>query len=58
MDLNLRKTLIKNGFMMLQFSVYVRAYNRQINIRDEVKKNEKWLPSSGSIRAIGITECQ
>ena len=55
---NFRKALIKNGFMMLQFSVYVREYNRQINIRDEVRKIEKWLPSSGSIRAIGITECQ
>ena len=53
-----RQFLIDDGFMMMQFSVYVRpcvSFARQETHLDRVRKS---LPPEGSIRAIFITRSQ
>lgn len=53
-----RKFLLKNGFMMMQFSVYVRICKGV----DMVEKYEKYvqdnLPKKGNIRTLTITNSQ
>lgn len=53
-----RQFLIKNGYIMLQYSVYYRI----VNSLDMAKKHEKKLknvvPHKGSIRVLRITEKQ
>lgn len=53
-----RKFLLKNGFMMMQFSVYVRICKGV----DMVDKYEKYvqdnLPQKGNIRTLIITNSQ
>lgn len=53
-----RKFLVKNGFMMMQFSVYVRICKGV----DMVQKYEKYvednLPPKGNIRTLAITNSQ
>ena len=53
-----RHSLIKNGYIMMQFSVYTKPINGQIKIENEVKKIKKYIPESGNIRIIQITEKQ
>lgn len=53
-----RKTLIEDGFIMLQFSVYVKIFpNRDalIQYTERLKRN---LPAKGSIRIMSVTEKQ
>lgn len=53
-----RKFLIKNGFMMMQESVYTKlALNQTVcaNIMDNVKKNK---PDNGLVQMLAITEKQ
>lgn len=55
---NFRRSLIKNGFIMIQFSVYVKAINTKQKIKGEIEKIKKYLPSEGNIRIITVTEFQ
>lgn len=53
-----RKYLITDGFIMLQFSVYVKIFpNRDslVQYTDRLKRN---LPTKGSIRIMSVTEKQ
>lgn len=53
-----RKNLIKEGFVMLQYSVYMRTCpNRDYSSRLE-KRLQKQLPSKGNVRLLTITEKQ
>ena len=53
-----RKGLIKEGFIMMQYSVYVRTCpNKEFAIRVE-KKISRILPSGGNVRLLCITEKQ
>lgn len=53
-----RKQLIKNGFVMMQYSVYIRTCpSREYTQRLE-NKIRKVVPSNGNIRLITITEKQ
>lgn len=53
-----RKNLIKEGFIMIQYSVYVRTCpNRDYGNRLE-KRIQKFIPSKGNIRLLVITEKQ
>lgn len=56
--LDFRKSLIKNGFIMIQFSIYVKAVNASSKIKYEIEKIKKNIPSQGNIRIIHITESQ
>jgi CRISPR-associated protein Cas2 len=53
-----RKFLIDDGYLMMQYSVYVRScvsFARQETHLDRVKKN---LPPEGSVRAVFVTRAQ
>lgn len=53
-----RKLLIKNGYSMMQFSVYIKCLNVKTKFKSEVKKISKFVPSQGNIRIMTITEKQ
>lgn len=50
--------LIKNGYVMMQFSVYIKATNSNSKIKREIEKIRKFIPRSGNIRIISVTEKQ
>lgn len=50
--------LIKNGYIMMQFSVYIKATNSNSKIKREIEKIRKHIPKAGNIRIISITEKQ
>ena len=50
--------LIKNGYVMMQFSVYVKATNSHSKLDREIDKFRKVIPSSGNVRILHITENQ
>ena len=53
-----RNFLIKDGFQMVQFSVYVRVCNGYDSVATHEKRIESNLPPNGSIRLLIITEKQ
>ena len=53
-----RNMLIKNGFMMMQFSVYVRVCKGQDIVNKYLDIVMKNLPSKGHIRAMQVTDKQ
>lgn len=54
----LRKALIKNGFVMLQYSVYYRSLpNRSAGKRYE-NAIKKFLPTHGEVRMLAVSEKQ
>lgn len=53
-----RNMLIKNGFMMLQFSVYVRVCKGQDMVNRYLDITMKHLPPKGHIRAMQVTDKQ
>lgn len=53
-----KKIIIKNGYTMMQFSVYIKCVNTQTKIEQELNKLNKYIPTSGNIRIIAITEKQ
>lgn len=53
-----RKNLIKEGFVMMQYSVYIRTCpNRDFAERIE-KKLKKYTPATGNVRTLMVTEKQ
>lgn len=55
---NFRKCIIKNGYYMLQFSVYTKCVNTQTKVEQELNKIKQFLPTNGNVRIITITEKQ
>jgi len=53
-----RKFLIKNGFEMLQFSVYIRTCPNRSFAKKFYKKIKANAPRKGDIRLLTITEKQ
>ncbi|MBX3290988.1 MAG: CRISPR-associated endonuclease Cas2 [Acidobacteria bacterium] len=53
-----RKMLIKDGFMMLQFSVYGRHCPSDENAQVHEKRVTWALPPKGNVRIIRVTEKQ
>ncbi|WP_262393541.1 CRISPR-associated endonuclease Cas2 [Sporolactobacillus inulinus] len=54
-----RKFLLKDGYTMLQFSVYSRICNGDDGVQKHVRRLKEHLPPvSGSIRSMKITEKQ
>lgn len=53
-----RKALIQDGFLMLQYSVYVRLTRNHDDARKHLRLVEDNLPPAGSVRAMIITEKQ
>ncbi|EGK8008547.1 CRISPR-associated endonuclease Cas2 [Campylobacter lari] len=53
-----RNSLIKLGFFMMQFSVYVKICKGLASAKTTIKSIEKILPPYGNIRVLTITEKQ
>lgn len=53
-----RKYLIKDGFVMMQYSIYFRLCNGRERIDKHFKKLEDNLPESGHVRSFELTEIQ
>ena len=53
-----RRALVKDGFTMLQYSVYVRLTRNHDDAQKHLRTVEAYLPSTGSVRAMIITEKQ
>ncbi len=53
-----RKMLLKNGFMMLQYSVYARYCESEESSDVYRKRIRRWLPPEGEVRVMGITDRQ
>ena len=53
-----RNFLLKDGYMMVQFSVYARICNGQDRVDKHMKKLQATIPNKGSVRVIQITDKQ
>ena len=53
-----RKSLLKDGFTMLQYSVYVRHCASEENADVHYNRINNFLPDDGEIRLITITDKQ
>lgn len=53
-----RKFLIKQGYLMMQYSIYTKIFNNQEAIENHLKILSKKVPNEGSIRAMMVTEKQ
>ena len=53
-----RKSLLKDGFAKMQFSVYIRHCASEENADVHVQRVERALPPDGEVRLITITDKQ
>lgn len=53
-----RRFLLKDGYVMLQWSVYTRIVNGRTAADKHLKRLEQNLPKEGSIRCLEVTEKQ
>lgn len=53
-----RKHLQKDGFMMFQYSVYMRHCASRENADVHIERVKKWLPPDGQVSIICITDKQ
>lgn len=53
-----RNFLLKDGYHMMQFSVYARVCNGNDDVEKHRKRIKLNLPSNGSVRSLVITEKQ
>ena len=53
-----RNFLLKDGYHMIQFSVYARVCNGADAVEKHRQRIKAWIPNNGSIRLLVITEKQ
>lgn len=53
-----RKQLIKEGFLMLQYSIYIKTCINREAANGTINIIKKYLPKNGHIRSLIITEKQ
>jgi len=53
-----RKFLLKDGFIMMQFSVYSRICKGDDSVKMHKKRVKEHLPPKGHIRVLSITDLQ
>lgn len=53
-----RKSLLQDGYIMLQYSVYARFINGNDRFDKHIAKLKLAVPHEGSIRALSVTELQ
>ena len=53
-----RNFLLKDGFYMVQYSIYARVCNGQDSVLTHKNRIKSSIPSNGSIRVLTITEKQ
>jgi CRISPR-associated protein Cas2 len=55
---NFRKDLIKDGYMMVQFSVYARPCGTADRVETQVRRLKSKIPSKGEVRGLLISDAQ
>ncbi|MDH5723484.1 MAG: CRISPR-associated endonuclease Cas2 [Alphaproteobacteria bacterium] len=53
-----RNFLLKDGYMMIQFSVYARICNGKDRVDKHLQRLQSSIPDKGSVRVIQITDKQ
>ena len=53
-----RKDLLKEGFTMMQYSIYIRFCENNDILNSFLRKVENVVPKDGFVRGIGITQKQ
>ncbi len=53
-----RKKLLKDGFTMMQFSVYIRHCASRESAEVHVKRVKSFIPDYGQVSILGITDKQ
>ncbi len=53
-----RKNLLKDGFSMMQYSVYIRHCASRENAEVHIKRVKSFLPPSGLVNILRITDAQ
>lgn len=53
-----RNYLLADGFLMMQYSVYVRSMVTHSRMQTHLRRLEQNIPPEGSIRAIYVTQAQ
>ena len=53
-----RKQLLRDGFTMFQFSIYLRHCPSRENADVHIKRVKKWLPKDGYIGILTVTDKQ
>jgi len=55
---NFRKDLIKDGYFMVQFSVYARPCGTADRVETQVRRLKAKIPSKGEVRGLMISDAQ
>jgi len=55
---NFRKDLIKDGYFMIQFSVYARPCGTADRVETQVRRLKSKIPSQGEVRGLIISDAQ
>jgi CRISPR-associated protein Cas2 len=55
---NFRKDLIKDGYMIVQFSVYARPGGSADRVETQVRRLRSNIPPRGGVRGLLITDAQ
>ena len=53
-----RKSLLREGFIKVQFSVYARPCASPEKVRSELRRVKSAIPVAGEVRAMTITDAQ
>lgn len=53
-----RKNLMKDGFVMFQYSVYIRHCGSYESLRAHIKRVKLFVPDTGRISILGVTDKQ
>ena len=53
-----RKQLLRDGFTMFQFSIYLRHCPSRENADVHIKRVKKWLPKEGYVGILTVTDKQ
>lgn len=53
-----RKWLIANGYMMMQYSIYIKLFNNRDSAVKHMTMLKRYVPKQGQIRVMMITEKQ
>lgn len=53
-----RKALLRDGFVMVQYSVYARPCSSMDRVKTELRRIKKAIPPEGEVRAMTVTDAQ
>lgn len=55
---NFRKDLLKEGYIMVQFSVYARPCGTADRVETQVRRLKSYIPARGEVRGLLISDAQ